>query len=151
MLQLFEIGEAENVEAWYKQARAEGRRIFGMGHRVYKTEDPRARHLRRVATKLANVTEPKWIKIAEKLEEVARQDPYLIDRGIYTNVDYYSAPLLYALGIEPDLFTTIFTMSRIVGWTGHLIEQYTDNRLIRPRSEYAGPTDLTWVPIEQRG
>ncbi len=151
MQQLSEIGEVENVESWYRQARAEGRRIFGMGHRVYKTEDPRARHLRQVATELVDVTESKWIKIAERLEEVAKQDPHLIDRGIYINVDYYAAPLLNALGIEPDLFTTIFTMSRIVGWTGHLIEQYADNRLIRPRSEYVGATDLKWVPIEKRG
>ena len=151
MQQLSDIGEVENVEAWYRQARAEGRRIFGMGHRVYKVEDPRARHLRQAATELADVTESKWIKIAERLEEVAKQDPNLIDRGIYINVDYYAAPLLNGLGIDPDLFTTIFTMSRIVGWTGHLIEQYADNRLIRPRSEYVGAADLKWVPIAQRG
>ncbi len=151
MEQLSDIGDVENAEAWYTQARAEGRRIFGMGHRVYNTEDPRARHLRQAATELGDVTESKWIKIAERLEEVAKQDPYLTDRGIYINVDYYAAPLLNALGIEPDLFTTVFTMSRIVGWTGHLIEQYADNRLIRPRSEYAGATDLKWEPIEQRG
>ena len=151
MQQLSDIGEVENVEAWYRQARAEGRRIFGMGHRVYKVEDPRARHLRQAATELADVTESKWIKIAERLEEVAKQDPNLIDRGIYINVDYYAAPLLNGLGIDPDLFTTIFTMSRIVGWAGHLIEQYADNRLIRPRSEYVGAADLKWLPIEQRG
>ena len=151
MQQLSDIGEVENVEAWYRQARAEGRRIFGMGHRIYKAEDPRARHLRQAATELADVTESKWIKIAERLEEVAKQDPNLIDRGIYINVDYYAAPLLNGLGIDPDLFTTIFTMSRIVGWAGHLIEQYADNRLIRPRSEYVGAADLKWLPIEQRG
>ncbi len=150
MEQLFEIGEVENVEAWFKNARAQGRRVMGMGHRVYKTEDPRARHLRKMAAELAEETDPKWFKIAERLERVARQDPYFIERNLYPNVDFYTAPMLYSLGIDADLFTTIFAMSRIVGWTGHLMEQYADNRLIRPRSEYIGPMDLKWVPIDQR-
>jgi citrate synthase len=123
---------------------------MGMGHRVYKVEDPRARHLRKMARELAEETDPKWFRIAEKLEEIARQDEYFIERNLYPNVDFYTPPLLYALGIEPDLFTTIFAMSRIVGWTGHLLEQYADNRLIRPRGEYVGRTDLKWVPIGER-
>jgi len=150
MEQLFEIGSVDNVEAWFKEARAQGRRVMGMGHRVYKTEDPRARHLRQMARELAEQTDPKWFNIAERLEQVARQDPYFIERNLYVNVDFYTAPMLYALGIEADLFTTIFAMARIVGWTGHLLEQYADNRLIRPRAEYVGPMDLTWVPIDQR-
>ena len=150
MEQLFEIGQVENVETWFKNARAQGRRVMGMGHRVYKTEDPRARHLRQMARELAEQTDPKWFNIAQRLEQVARQDPYFIERNLYVNVDFYTAPMLYALGIEADLFTTIFAMARIVGWTGHLLEQYADNRLIRPRAEYVGPMDLKWVPIDQR-
>lgn len=152
MEQLFEIGEVDNVEAWFKQAREQGRRVMGIGHRVYKVEDPRARHLRHMAGQMAELehTDPKWFQIAEKLEQVARQDDYFIERSLYPNVDFYTPPMLYALGIEPDLFTTVFAMSRIVGWTGHLLEQYDDNRLIRPRSEYVGPVDLHWVPIDER-
>jgi citrate synthase len=150
MTQLFDIGEVDNVEAWFKEARAQGRRIMGIGHRVYKVEDPRAPHLRKTAAELAKQTDPKWFQIAEKLEAVARQDSYFIDRDLYPNVDFYTAPMLYSLGIEPDLFTTMFAMSRVVGWTGHLLEQYADNRLIRPRSEYVGPMDLEWVPIDER-
>jgi len=150
MKQLFDIGDVENVEAWFKEARAQGRRIMGIGHRVYKVEDPRARHLRKMAAELAEQTDPKWFQIAEKLEGVARQDSYFIERDLYPNVDFYTAPMLYSLGIEPDLFTTMFAMSRVVGWTGHLLEQYADNRLIRPRSEYIGAMDLEWVPIDER-
>jgi citrate synthase len=150
MLQLFDIGDVDNVEAWFKEARAQGRRVMGMGHRVYKAEDPRARHLRKVGAELAEQTDPKWYRIAETLEQVALQDPYFIERKLYPNVDFYTPPMLYALGIEPDLFTTMFAMSRVVGWTGHLLEQYADNRLIRPRAEYIGPMDLKWVPIDER-
>jgi len=151
MQQLFEIGEVENVEAWFHAVRTQGRRVMGMGHRVYKAEDPRARHLHKAAAELGELTNPKWFKIAEKLEQIARQDPYFIERNLYPNVDFYGAGLLWALDIDTDLFTPIFAMARIVGWTGHLLEQYANNRLIRPRSEYVGPTDLKWVPIEQRG
>jgi citrate synthase len=151
MEQLFEIGEVENVEAWFHAVRTQGRRVMGMGHRVYKAEDPRARHLHKAAAELGEQTDPKWVKIAEKLEQTARHDPYFIERNLYPNVDFYGAGLLWALGIDTDLFTPVFAMARVVGWTGHLLEQYAENRLIRPRSEYVGPTDLKWVPIEQRG
>jgi citrate synthase len=150
MRQLFDIGDENNVEAWFKEARAQGRRVMGMGHRVYKAEDPRARHLRKAAAELAEQTDPKWYRIAEKLEQMALQDPYFIERKLYPNVEFYTPPMLYALGIDPDLFTTMFAMSRIVGWTGHLLEQYADNRLIRPRAEYIGPMDLKWMPIDER-
>jgi citrate synthase len=150
MEQLFDIGDVDHVEDWFKNARALGRRVMGMGHRVYKVEDPRARHLRKMARELTDQTDPRWFQIAERLEEVALRDEYFIERNLYPNVDFYTPPLLYALGIEPDLFTTIFAMSRIVGWTGHLLEQYADNRLIRPRGDYVGRTDLKWTPIEER-
>ncbi len=150
MKQLFDIGDVDNVDAWFEESRAQGRRVMGIGHRVYKVEDPRARHLRKMAAELADQTNPKWFQIAESLEQLARQDSYFIERNLYPNVDFYTAPMLYSLGIEPDLFTTMFAMSRVVGWTGHLLEQYADNRLIRPRSEYVGPIDLQWLPIDER-
>jgi citrate synthase len=150
MEQLFAIGDVENVEGWFNRARAQGSRLMGVGHRAYKAEDPRARHLRQMAAELARQTDPKWLKIAEKLEKTVRQDPYFIERNLYVNVDFYSAPVLYALGIDPDLFAAVFAMSRIVGWTAHLLEQYAANRLIRPRAEYIGPMDLHWVPIDRR-
>jgi citrate synthase len=150
MLQILEIGSPDNVEAWYRAARESGKRIYGMGHRVYKNQDPRAPHLMAATAQLAEIGDPRWYEIAVKLEEMARNDPYMIERKIYCNVDFYSAPLLYYLGIDPDLFTSVFAMARIVGWIGHLLEQYADNRLIRPRSEYVGPENLTWIPIEQR-
>ena len=150
MEQLFAIGDVGKVEAWFQEARAQRHRVMGMGHRVYKVEDPRARHLRDMAAELAEQTDPKWFQIAEKLEAEARQDSYFIERNLYPNVDFYTPPMLYALGIEPDLFTTMFAMSRVVGWTGHLLEQYADNRLIRPRAEYVGAMDLKWVAIDER-
>jgi citrate synthase len=150
MEQLFAIGDVGNVEAWFQEARAQHRRVMGMGHRVYKVEDPRARHLRKMSAELAEQADPKWFQIAEKLEAAARQDSYFIERSLYPNVDFYTPPMLYALGIEPDLFTTMFAMSRVVGWTGHLLEQYADNRLIRPRAEYVGAMDLKWVAIDER-
>jgi citrate synthase len=150
MEQLFAIEDVEKVEGWFQNARAQGRRVMGIGHRVYKVEDPRAPHLRKMAAELGEQGDPKWFQIAERLEQVARQDSYFVERNLYANVDFYAPPMLYALGIEPDLFTTIFAMSRIVGWTGHLLEQYADNRLIRPRAEYIGPMDLKWVPIDER-
>ncbi|MGQ9501706.1 MAG: citrate/2-methylcitrate synthase [Anaerolineae bacterium] len=150
MLQILEIGHPDNVEAWYREARAQGKRIYGMGHRVYKTQDPRAIHLQRATAQLAELGDPRWYQIALKLEQVAREDPYMTERKIYCNVDFYSAPLLYYLGIDPDLFTCIFAMARVVGWIGHLLEQYADNRLIRPRSEYVGAENLRWVPLDER-
>jgi citrate synthase len=150
MLQILEIGSVDNVENWYTTARASGKRIYGMGHRVYKNQDPRTPHLMSATAQLAEIGDPRWYEIAIKLEEMVRNDPYMIERKIFCNVDFYSAPLLYYLGIDPDLFTSMFAMARVVGWIGHLLEQYADNRLIRPRSEYVGFENLTWVPVEQR-
>ncbi len=151
MEMFMEIGEPQNVEAWFKQARAEGRRIMGMGHRVYKTEDPRALHLRRAAEELSAVTgQSKWYEIARRLEQVARADPYFIERQIYVNADYYSGPVLYMIGVPVDQFTPLFAVSRIVGWTAHVLEQWEDNVLMRPRAQYVGPVDLEFVPLDQR-
>lgn len=144
---LLEIGSVENVEPWVKSKLEKKEKIMGFGHRVYRTEDPRATHLREMSRRLGERTgEMKWYEISRKLEEVMKRE-----RGLNPNVDFYSASTYYALGIPTDLYTPIFACSRIAGWTAHVLEQYDNNRLIRPRAEYVGPRDLKYVPIDQRG
>jgi citrate synthase len=144
---LLEIGSADRVEPWLKQALAQKKKIMGFGHRVYRTEDPRATHLREMSRQLGERTgEKKWYEMSRKMEEVMMREKHL-----NPNVDFYSATTYYALGIPTDLFTPIFACSRISGWTAHVLEQYRNNRLIRPRAEYVGPRGLKYVPIEERG
>jgi citrate synthase len=144
---LLEIGSVDKVEPWLKQAFSEKRKIMGFGHRVYHTEDPRATHLREMSRQLGERTgEKKWYEMSRKMEEVMMREKHL-----NPNVDFYSATTYYALGIPTDLFTPIFACSRISGWTAHVLEQYKNNRLIRPRAEYIGPRGLKYVPIEERG
>ncbi len=149
----FEVEDSGlGVEEWYKQARAAGRRFAGIGHRIYKAFDPRAGILRDDARALAQTSgNTLWFDIAYKIEELTRADAYFVERNLYPNVDYYSAIVLYTLGIPTDMFTPLFALSRIAGWTAHIIEQWEDNRLIRPESEYIGPMGLSVIPIEQRG
>lgn len=144
---LIAIGSVDKVEPWLKQAFAEKRKIMGFGHRVYHTEDPRATHLREMSRQLGERTgEKKWYEMSVKMEEVMMREKHL-----NPNVDFYSASTYYALGIPTDLFTPIFACSRISGWTAHVLEQYKNNRLIRPRAEYVGPRGLKYVPIDARG
>jgi citrate synthase len=144
---LLEIGSVDKVEPWLKQAFSEKRKIMGFGHRVYHTEDPRATHLREMSRQLGERTgEKKWYEMSSKMEEVMMREKHL-----NPNVDFYSATTYYALGIPTDLFTPIFACSRISGWTAHVLEQYKNNRLIRPRAEYIGPRGLKYVPISERG
>jgi citrate synthase len=151
MVQFIEIGSVENVEPWFRKARAEGRRIMGLGHRVYKVRDPRAAPLMANVEKMVEATgERRWYDIARKLELTAMQDPYFQERNLSANVDFYSAPLLYSLGIPVDTFTCMFAMSRIVGWTAHVYEQQANNRLIRPLANYVGEHQRPYIPIEQR-
>ncbi len=143
---LLEIGTVENVEAWTKDALANKKKIMGFGHRVYRTEDPRATHLREMSRKLGERTgEKKWYEMSRKMEEVM-----IREKNLNPNVDFYSASTYYALGIPTDLFTPIFACSRITGWTAHVLEQYENNRLIRPRAEYVGPRGQKYVPIDER-
>ncbi len=151
MEQFIEIGSPDNVDAWFDKAMAEGKRIMGIGHRVYKAEDPRAKFLRSAAKELATGEAKAWYEIAYRLEQRARSHEYFIERNLHANVDYYSAIVLYQVGIPVDQFTPLFAMSRIAGWSAHIFEQWADNRLIRPRGEYIGPVGLEWVPIEKRG
>lgn len=151
MLQLAEIGAEEHVDAWFEAAVASKRRIMGIGHRVFKVLDPRAPHLKTRVEALAGQTEQRrWFNIAAALEARAAAHPFFQQRRLVPNVDYYAAPLLNMLGLEPDMFTTIFAISRVAGWSAHIMHQYEHNRLIRPRTEYVGPRDLPWVPIEAR-
>jgi citrate synthase len=151
MKQFIEIGSLENVDEWFDQKIASGGRIMGLGHRVYRVEDPRSVILRGLAKQVAERTgQTKWYDIASRLEERAMSHPYFQERSIYPNVDYYSGPLLAGLGIPTDLFTPLFAISRVAGWTAHMLEQQKNNRLIRPRANYAGPADQVWTPKDAR-
>jgi citrate synthase len=146
MKTLLEIGEFDRVEEFLKGALASKRKIMGFGHAVYKTEDPRATHLRRFSKESGErAGNTKWYEMSRKLEELMMRE-----KGLYPNVDFYSASTYYMMGISLDLYTPIFAISRITGWTAHILEQYADNKLIRPRAEYVGPRALSYVPIEQR-
>ncbi len=151
MKMFIEIGEPENVENWFKTNIKEGdRRIMGIGHRVYKAPDPRAGVLKMHSERLAKSSgNEKWFDIAVKLEEAARADEYFIERKLFPNVDYYSAILLYTLKLDIDMFTPLFVMSRMAGWTANIVDQM-GGRLIRPKATYVGPMDLTWTPPEER-
>ena len=143
---LQEIGDESRVDAYVRARLASKERIMGIGHRVYKTLDPRAPHLKRLAEKLsAKVGEPKWLRMSERIAEIMKKE-----KNLNANVDFYSATVYYSLGIPTDLFTPIFAISRVAGWTAHVLEQLADNRLIRPLSEYTGPEGLKVVPIDKR-
>ena len=114
---------------------AQNKKIPGFGHRVYRTEDPRAIHLRQMSRDLGKSQgEPKWLEMSERIQELVSHE-----KGLHANVDFYSASTYHALGIDMDLFTPVFAVSRISGWTAHVLEQLADNRLIRPRADYVGP------------
>jgi citrate synthase len=147
MEMLLEIGDETNVEQFVTEALAAKRRIMGFGHRVYRTIDPRAIHLRDMVCTLDEQTQDsRWCHLSLKVDEVVREHK----SGIYPNVDFFSASLLYTLGIPLDLFTPVFAMSRVVGWTAHVMEQYSDNRLIRPRAQYVGPERRPYLPVGKR-
>ncbi len=151
MKMFVEIGEVENVAPWFETNVKSGkRRIMGIGHRVYKANDPRAGILRRHAEALADSSgKRKWFDIAVNLADTARADDYFIQRNLYPNVDYFSAIVLYTLDLDIDMFTPLFAMARIAGWSAHVIDQM-GGRLIRPKANYVGPRGLKWVPISQR-
>ncbi|NUM67318.1 citrate synthase [candidate division KSB1 bacterium] len=149
MENLLAIGKLENVEAWVMDKLQRKEKVMGFGHRVYKTYDPRARLLNQYSEKLAQITSNlKWYEMSRKMEEVMARE--VSSRGIYPNVDFYSASVYYYLGLEPELFTPIFAVSRVAGWTAHVLEQLRDNRLYRPRAVYQGPPEMKYVPIAQR-
>jgi citrate synthase len=149
MKMAIEIGEESNVEAYLKGKHDRHERIMGFGHAVYRAEDPRARHLREGSRVLAEKKgEPQWFQILSKVEEQMR--PYA-ERGICVNVDFWSGSVYYLLGIPEDLFISIFAVARVPGYVVQVLEQQDKNILLRPLLKYVGPTDLTYVPIGERG
>jgi citrate synthase len=144
---LTQIGSLDRVDDDIRAKLARKERIMGFGHRVYKTEDPRATHLRAMSKEVAESSgDTKWYDMSRRIEQIVNAE-----KGLNANVDFYSASLYYMLGIPPDLFTPLFALSRISGWTAHVLEQYANNRLIRPRAEYTGPPyPQPYVAIEKR-
>ncbi|MDQ3070661.1 MAG: citrate synthase [Acidobacteriota bacterium] len=147
---LIEIGEdapGDRVDEVIKQKLAKKEKIPGFGHRVYNTEDPRATHLRRMSKELGEKAgNTKWFEMSQRIERIVTGE-----KKLYPNVDFYSASTYHTLGLDIDLFTPIFAVSRISGWTAHVLEQYANNRLIRPRAEYIGPAyPQPFVPLENR-
>jgi len=144
---LYEIDKkGEDPVEHVKTMLAAHKKISGFGHRVYHTEDPRATHLRQMSRDLGRSANPKWYDMSAKIEQYIKNEKHL-----NANVDFYSASTYTTLGLDVDLFTPIFAVSRISGWTAHVIEQLDDNRLIRPRAEYIGPKyPERYVPMEQR-
>jgi citrate synthase len=144
---LQEIGSLDNVDPWVEEALAQKKKIMGIGHRVYKVLDPRAPHLREMAIKLTSqLGEAKWIQMSERIAEIMRER-----KGLNANVDFYSATVYYSLDIPTDLFTPIFAIARMSGWTAHVLEQWSENRLFRPLSEYVGkPYGQKVVDLDNR-
>jgi citrate synthase len=143
---LLEIDSVDRVEDYVKDALAKKKKIMGFGHAVYRTEDPRATHLRRFSKEMGERKgDSKWYDITAKLEAIMKRE-----KNLLPNVDAYSASTYYMMGIPLDLYTPIFAISRISGWTAHILEQYADNKLIRPRAEYVGPRNVPYVPIDER-
>jgi len=151
MEMMLEIGELDNVQAFIDYALATKRRLMGMGHRIYKTYDPRASQLNEHARVVAGTSgNGQWYEIAKRIDEISHTHPYFSERKIYPNVEFYSAPLLYTLGFRPDMMPGLFACSRIAGWSAHILEQLSDNRIIRPSAEYVGPSIRDYVPMGKR-
>jgi len=137
----------DRAEEQIRSRLARKEKIPGFGHRVYRTEDPRATHLRRLSLEIGKrAGNTRWYEMSQRIEAVVKAE-----KKLYPNVDFYSASTYYMLGIPIDLFTPVFAVSRISGWTAHMLEQYANNRLIRPRAEYTGPAyPQRYVPLEER-
>src|SRR5208283_4081318 len=147
MKMLLEIQAPERVDDYIHSLLAQKQKVMGFGHRVYRTEDPRATVLRKMSKALGvRAGQTKWFEISKKIEDLM-----IREKNINANVDFYSASAYYVLGIPLDLFPLVFALSRISGWTAHVLEQYANNKLIRPLAEYTGPQNRKYVPIDQRG
>ncbi|MFO7798442.1 citrate/2-methylcitrate synthase [Rhodohalobacter sp.] len=146
LLELEKDGEKADAVAFTKKKLENKEKMMGFGHRVYKTFDPRAVHLRKMSKKLSEETG--HVKLYEWSEDMLKTMKE--EKDIDPNVDFFSATVYYSIGIQPDLFTCIFTMSRVSGWSAHYIEQSENNRLVRPRALYIGEKNLEWTPVEER-
>lgn len=146
MKMLTEIGDIDQVESYIKEKMAKKEKIMGFGHRVYRKGDPRAKHLKEMARKLTELTgQSELFDMSIRIEEILKAEKKLVP-----NVDFFSASVYHSLKIDHDLFTPIFAVSRVSGWIAHILEQYDNNRLIRPRADYNGPERLSYVPITER-
>ena len=144
---LEEIGAPDRAPGWVRDHLAAKRKVMGFGHRVYKTWDPRATVLREIAERLGRqFGDTRWFETSVRVQETVMDA-----KSLYPNVDFYTASVYSALGLPPDLYTPLFAAARMAGWTAHIREQYADNRLIRPDSEYVGPDPRPWTPLEARG
>jgi citrate synthase len=144
---LEEIGAPDRAPDWVREHLAAKRKVMGFGHRVYKTWDPRATVLREIAERLGKqFGDSRWFETSVRVQETVMEA-----KTLYPNVDFYTASVYSALGLPPDLYTPLFAAARMAGWTAHIREQYADNRLIRPDSEYVGPDPRPWKPLEDRG
>ncbi len=151
MKMLLKIGSVENVDKFVHEKLDAGEKIMGIGHAVYRTEDPRATHLRKMSEEIGKRQgDARWFDISHRVEAIVVEEMNKKQKPIRANVDFYSASTYHMLGIPIDLFTPIFAVSRISGWTAHVLEQLGNNKLIRPRSEYTGEMDLKYIPIDQR-
>lgn len=149
MKMLNEIPSVDAVEEHVMGKISRKEKIMGFGHRVYKTYDPRATYLKTLAEQLATDTGNQDLyEKSSAVEKVMERE--VGSKGIYPNVDFYSATTYHCIGLRLDLFTPMFAMSRIAGWSGHCIEQLSANRLIRPKADYVGPHDVPYTPIEER-
>ena len=147
------IGEPENARDYIEDLLARHERLMGVGHRIYKVEDPRVRHLRKQVQAVAAAEGDRQL-VPDRRRRSGTGDPehpHFVERKLNPNVEFYSAPLLYSLGLPLDLFTAAFAISRIAGWMAHIREQLADNRLIRPKADYGGPAPRAFVPRDQRG
>jgi citrate synthase len=143
---LDEIGTAKNVNSYLERALEQGDKVMGFGHRVYKEGDPRAAILKRMSQEItAEVGRPELYEMSDRIEQYMSKK-----KGLIPNVDFYSASVYTAMGIPTDLFTPVFAAARVAGWCAHVLEQYSNNRIYRPRGRYTGPTDLRWVPVDAR-
>jgi citrate synthase len=146
MKMLLEIQTPDRADVYIHNLLAQKKKVMGFGHRVYRTEDPRTPVLRKMSESLGvRAGETKWFEISKRIEDLM-----IREKNLNANVDFYSASAYYSLGIPVDLFPLMFAVSRISGWSAHVLEQYAANKLIRPLAEYTGPQDLKYVPVSQR-
>jgi len=146
MLMLKEIGSIERAKSWIEEALANKQKVMGFGHRVYKNGDPRAKILRSMSDKLtAKMGQHYWFEMSDLIDDVMQSK-----KGLLPNVDFYSATVYYSMGIPIDLYTPIFAASRVSGWIAHIFEQWSNNRIYRPRGKWVGKSGLKWVPVSER-
>jgi citrate synthase len=147
MLMLKDIGNMDAAREWIKEALADKKKVMGFGHRVYKNGDPRAKVLSQLSQKLtAKAGQPQWYQMSKEIDDVMQKE-----KGLLPNVDFYSATVYYSMGIPIDIFTPIFAVSRVTGWLAHIFEQYSKNRIYRPRGQWIGKEGLKWMAPAQRG